>query len=88
MYVMYGLFVCACVNTIRFQTKLLEIEEVARKLEEALRKRGDSEPPPDLTSLRSLNMSYKAKMAEDQLSHSLGSPPTTPTSSLAPEVIG
>ena len=57
------------------QTKLQEIEEVARKLEIALRKRGDSEPPPDLSDLRSLNMSYKAKMAEE-LSSSLGTSAT------------
>ena len=69
---------------------MLEIEEVVRKLEEALRKRGDSEPPPDLSSLRSLNRSYKAKMAEEQLSSSLGTPVSTPaatpTSQEAPEV--
>ena len=51
------------------QTRLQEIEEVARNLELALRKRSDSEPP-DLSSLRSLNMSYKAKMTEE-LSNSL-----------------
>ena len=51
------------------QTRLQEIEEVARNLEFALRKRSDSEPP-DLSSLRSLNMSYKAKMTEE-LSNSL-----------------
>ena len=49
--------------------RLQEIEEVARNLELALRKRSDSEPP-DLSSLRSLNMSYKAKMTEE-LSNSL-----------------
>ena len=73
------------------QTKLVEIEEVARRLQEALRKRGDSEPPPDLSDIRSLNLSYKAKMAEDHLSSSLDAttttPTTTPTSSVAPEVI-
>ena len=51
------------------QTRLQEIEEVARNLELTLRKRSDSEPP-DLSSLRSLNMSYKAKMTEE-LSNSL-----------------
>ena len=54
------------------QTRLQEIEEVARNLELALRKRSDSEPP-DLSSLRSLNMSYKAKMTEE-LSNSLDIP--------------
>ncbi len=38
-------------------------------LEASLRKRGGSEPPPppssDLTNLRSLNLSYKAKMEEE-----------------------
>ena len=39
---------------------------MARNLELALRKRSDSEPP-DFSSLRSLNMSYKAKRGVVQL---------------------
>lgn len=73
---------------VETQTKLQEIEEVARNLEAALRKRGDSEPPPDLTSLRSLNLSYKAKMTEESLSSSLESatlPRTKHRSRTAPD---
>lgn len=65
--------VCLCLSVVCLsftvlQTRLQEIEEVAHNLEEALRKRGDSEPPPDLSSLRSLNRTYMAKMAEDSSS--------------------
>lgn len=52
------------------QGKLQEIEEVARKLEAALKKRGDSEPPSDPLSIQSLNLSYKAKL-EESIAHAM-----------------
>ena len=46
---------------------------VAQELEQSLRSRSESEPP-DPSGIRSLNLSYQAKMEEGKKRHSADSP--------------
>ena len=51
------------VNSHGVQQKLHEIEEVAKNLEDALRKRSESDPQtPIITSARALGLVYQAKL--------------------------
>jgi len=46
---------------------------MAQELEQSLRRRSESEPP-DPSSIRSLNLSYQAKIEEEKKRHSADSP--------------
>ena len=54
------------------QHRLREIEEVARSLEDALKKKSESEPQtPVISSARALGQAYQAKLEELSSSSSL-----------------